>query len=447
MNRPLDRRTVLRGAGAALALPFLDAMLPGRGLMTRTAAAAARTAMLADAPARMMFVFVPNGVEPTAWPGSALEALAPHQGHFTLMRGLCHRNAAALGDGPGDHARSAACFLTGVHPKKTSGGDITAGVSVDQLAARRLGGRTRLDSLELGGEPTMRAGDCDSGYSCAYSANISWRGPHTPNGKEHDPRRAFERLFADGPAGESADARARRIALRRSILDALGGQASDLRGRLGADDGRKLDEYLEGVRALERRVEAMERTDAGAGPEGAALDRDPKDYAERIDLLADIAVTALAQDRTRIITLMLANEGSNRPYKDIGVSDGHHEVSHHGNDPAKSAKFAAINRWQAARFGRLLGRMRAREEAGATLLDRTMVLYGGAIGDGNRHNHDDLPVVLAGGQALGVRLGAEHASPAGTPLCNLFVSMLGTAGAPVDRFGDSTGALNLADGA
>ena len=158
MNAPLDRRTVLRGAGAALALPFLDAMLPGRGLVTRTAAAAARAAMLADAPARMMFVFVPNGVEPTAWPGSALEALAPHQGHFTLMRGLSHRNAAALGDGPGDHARSAACFLTGVHPKKTSGGDITAGVSVDQLAARRLGGRTRLDSLELGGEPTMRAG-------------------------------------------------------------------------------------------------------------------------------------------------------------------------------------------------------------------------------------------------------------------------------------------------
>ena len=188
----------------------------------------------------------------------------------------------------------------------------------------------------------------------------------------------------------------------------------------------------------------MERTDTGAGPEGAALDRDPKDYAERIDLLADIAVTALSQDRTRIVTLMLANEGSNRPYKDIGVNDGHHEVSHHGNDPAKSAKFAAINRWQAARFGRLLERMRAREEAGATLLDRTMVLYGGAIGDGNRHNHDDLPVVLAGGQALGVRLGAEHASPAGTPLCNLFVSMLGTAGAPVDRFGDSTGALNLA---
>ena len=443
MSAPLHRRTVLRGAGAVLALPFLDAMLPGRGLVTRTAAAAARNAMLADAPARMMFVFVPNGVEPTAWPGSALEALAPHAGHFSLMRGLSHRNAAALGDGPGDHARSAACFLTGVHPKKTSGGDITAGVSVDQVAARRLSGRTRLDSLELGGEPTMRAGDCDSGYSCAYSANISWRGPHTPSGKDHEPRRAFERLFADGPAGEQADARARRLALRRSILDALGGQASALRDELGTDDRRKLDEYLEGVRALERRVEASERTRGPADAGDAALDRDPKDYAERLDLLADLAVTALAQDRTRIVTLMLANEGSNRPYKDIGVSEGHHEVSHHGNDPGKSAKFAAINRWQAERFARLLARLRARQEAGGTLLGRTAVLYGGAIGDGNRHNHDDLPVILAGGGDLGVRHQSVRESPAGTPLCNLVLSMLDLVGAPADRFGDSAGRLAL----
>ena len=444
---PLHRRTVLRGAGAVLALPFLEAMLPGRGLVTRTAAAAARSAALADVPARMVFVFVPNGVEPTAWPGSALDALQPHAGHFTLMRGLAHRNAAALGDGPGDHTRSAACFLTGVHPKKTSGGDITAGVSVDQLAARRLGGRTRLDSLELGGEPTMRAGDCDSGYSCAYSANISWRGPHTPSGKDHDPRRAFERLFADGPSGEQADARARRMALRTSILDALGGQAKALQQGLGTDDRRKLDEYLEGIRALERRVQASELAagadGSAAGAPDDALDRDPKGYAERIDLLADIAVTAIAQDRTRIVTLMLANEGSNRSYADVGVPDGHHEVSHHGNDPAKSAKFAAINRWQAARFARMLERLRARQEAGDTLLGRTLVLYGGAIGDGNRHNHDDLPVILAGGQALGVRLGAEHASPPGTPLCNLFAGMLDTVGAPVDRFGDSTAALTL----
>jgi hypothetical protein len=449
MSAPLHRRTVLRGAGAALALPFLDAMLPGGGLVTRTAAAAARAAALADAPARLLFVFVPNGVEPSAWPGSALDALGAHSAHATVLRGLCHRNAAALGDGPGDHARSAACFLTGVHPRKTSGGDITAGVSVDQVAARRLAGRTRLESIELGGEPTMRAGDCDSGYSCAYSANISWRGPHTPSGKEHDPRRAFELLFSDGPADEDAAARTRRIALRRSILDALGGQARALSDRVGTDDRRKLDEYLEGVRSLERRIESMERT-AGTGvdaADAAALDRDPADYAARIDLLAEITALAFAQDRTRVATLMLANEGSNRAYADVGVSDGHHEVSHHGNDPAKLAKFAAINRWQGVRLAALLSALHRRQEsAGGSVLDRTLVLYGGAIGDGNRHNHDDLPVILAGGSGLGVRHGAERACAPGTPLCNLYLGMLASAGIPVGRFGDSTGELSLTAG-
>ena len=448
MTTVLHRRTVLRGAGAVLAIPLLDAMLPGRGLVTRTAAAAARAAAADALPVRMLFVFVPNGVEPGAWPGCALHALGDRASDVTVMRGLCHRNAEALGDGPGDHARSAACFLTGVHPRKTSGGDITAGVSVDQLAARRLAGRTRLESIELGGEPTMRAGDCDSGYSCAYSANISWRGPHTPSGKEHDPRRAFELLFRDGPAGEDAQARARRLALRRSILDALGGQARDLSERLGADDRRKLDEYLEGVRAIERKVQAMEQ--AGTSGPGAAdaarLAADPKDYAARVDLLAEIAALAFEQDRTRVATLMLANEGSNRAYPDVGVADGHHEVSHHGNEAAKVAKFAAINRWQGDRFGRLLAALAARRDGEHTVLDRTMVVYGAAITDGNRHNHDDLPIVLAGGRALGMTHGAERAAPAGTPLCNLYVGMLRRAGVTVDRFGDSTGELPVASG-
>jgi hypothetical protein len=444
MTTALHRRTVLRGAGAVLALPFLDAMLPGRGLVTRTASAAAARLAAADAaPVRMLFVFIPNGVEPGAWPGCALHALGGRAADVTVMRGLCHRNAEALGDGPGDHARSAACFLTGVHPKKTSGGDITAGVSVDQVAARRLSGRTRLDSIELGGEPTMRAGDCDSGYSCAYSANISWRGPHTPSGKEHDPRRAFELLFRDGPAGEDAAARARRLALRRSILDALRGQAHDLAGRLGTDDRRKLDEYLESVRAIERKVESMER--AGTAGPGADDERrlaaDPTGYAQRIELLGEIAALAFEQDRTRVATLMLANEGSNRAYQDAGVTDGHHEVSHHGNDAAKLAKFTAINRWQGERFARILDALAARRDAEGSVLDRTMVVYGAAITDGNRHNHDDLPVVLAGGRGLGIAHGPERVAPAGTPLCNLYVGMLRRAGVAVDRFGDSTGEL------
>jgi hypothetical protein len=398
----------------------------------------------------MLFAFIPNGVETGAWrAGGAgalspvLESLTPHQGQFTVMTGLSHRNAEALGDGPGDHARSGACFLTGAHPRKTAGGDIEAGVSVDQVAAAHLKGSTRLDSLELGGEPGMTAGNCDSGYSCAYSANISWRGPHSPNGKEHDPRRVFERLFRDGPSGESAQARSRRVALRKSILDAMRGPLSQLTATVGTHDRQKLDEYLEGVRAVERRIEFAERaatepqdTVGMAPPKGI-----PKDYTEHLHLLADLAVVALQTDQTRIVTFMLANEGSNRPYPMAGVKEGHHDVSHHGGDQDKLQKFAAINKYHTEQFAYLLQRLRAADDAGSPLLDRTMVVYGGAIADGNKHNHDDLPLVFAGGSALGIQHSGTRAWAPGTPLCNLYLSMLARTGVPADRFGDSTGAL------
>ncbi len=445
----LSRRTILRGAGAALALPLLEAMIPKQSFLRSAAAAGlARTGAPVVAPTRMMFVFLPNGVEPTAWSQTLQSVLAPHTGTFSIMRGLCHRNAEAQLDGPGDHARSAACFLTGVHPKKTSGGDITAGVSVDQVAARELSGRTQFASLELGGEATMTAGNCDSGYSCAYSANISWRGAHTPSGKDHDPRVLFERLFAIGSSREDVQARARRIALRKSILDALSPSTAALRERLGEADRRKIDEYIDGVRDLEKRIETAERfsknpnnTHENAGfvmPEGS-----PPDYTARIDLLADLAALALQSDRTRVISLMLANEGSNRSFPELGVADGHHEVSHHGDQADKREKFAKINRWQIERFARLIATLRKVEADGAPLLDNTMLLFGGAIADGNRHNHDDLPVVLAGGKALGFNHTGEHISPAGTPLCNLYVSMLNRVGVKGTRFGDSTGALSV----
>lgn len=457
MNARLSRRTLLRAGGAALALPALDAMLPG-GLLSRTASAAARAASAlapaatGAAPARMLFVFLPNGVETDAWraPGAGglspvLQPLAPHRQYLTVMTGLCHRNAEAHGDGPGDHARSGACFLTGAHPRKTAGGDIEAGVSVDQVAAAHLRGATRMDSLELGGEPGMTAGNCDSGYSCAYSANISWRGPHTPNGKEHDPRRVFERLFRDGPDGEGAEARARRLALRRSVLDAMRAPLRALDERLGSADRRKMDEYLEGVRAVERRIEFAER--AEREPEGAVGMKRPEgvpaDYRDHLRLLADLAVLAFQTDQTRIATFMLANEGSNRPYPFIGVKDGHHDVSHHGGDADKRQKFAAINTFHAEQFAYLLERLRSAQDAAGSVLDRTLVVYGGAIADGNRHNHDDLPVVLAGGAALGVNHTGSRAAAPGTPLCNLYLSMLGRMGVSAARFGDSTGALAL----
>lgn len=442
----ISRRTILRAAGAMIALPVLEAMLPGRTLWTKTASAVARNSLLAP-PARMLFVFLPNGVDPAAWPGSAVAPLSNHAGKFSVMRNLCHRNAEALGDGPGDHARSGACFLTGAHPLKTSGGDISAGISVDQVAAAQLAGTTRMESLELGGEPGMTAGSCDSGYSCAYSGNISWRGAHSPNAKEDDPRRVFERLFSLGPAGESSAARERRLRIRTSILDEMSDQTAALNTKLSANDRRKLDEYLDGVRAIERRVAMMTRTDAKQAP-GAELaiatpPNEPADYRERITLLSDLAVLGFQTDQTRIVTLMLANEGSNRAYPDIGVADGHHDVSHHGNDESKLKKFAAINAWQGERLAHLLTRMQAVDEHGKNILDHTMVVYGGAIADGNRHNHDDLPVILAGGSALGIQHAPERSFAPGTPLCNLYLSMLGKMQVKADRFGDSTGAVAL----
>lgn len=437
----ISRRTVLRGAGAMIALPLLEAMLPGRTLFTRCASAAARTEMLAPS-ARMFFVFVPNGVESTAWPGTALNSISPFAGEFTVMRNLCHRNAQALGDGAGDHARSGACFLTGAHPVKTSGGDIQAGISVDQVAAAHLAGSTRMESLELGGEPTMTAGDCDSGYSCAYSANISWRGPHTPSGKEHDPRAAFDRIFATGPAGESSEARASRLALRKSILDGLRDQANALNRGLSQRDRRKLDEYLEGIRSLERRIALLQNDDYGNTSQHAPP-ADPTDYRQRIELLAQMGVLALRTQQTRVVTLMLANEGSNRAYPDIEVKDGHHEVSHHSNDEAKLRKFAAINAWQGQRLAEILGDLKSPETDSTTLLDSTMLVYGGAINDGNRHDHDDLPIIFAGGRALGVRHAPTRTVAAGTPLCNLYLAMLEKMNVPATRFGDSTGSLAL----
>ena len=445
----LSRRTLLRAAGAMIALPVLEAMLPGRTLWTRTAAAATRTA-LATPPARMVFVFLPNGVDPAAWPGSAIASLSNHAGRFSVMRNLCHRNAEALGDGPGDHPRSGACFLTGAHPLKTSGGDISAGISVDQVAAAQLAGTTRMESLELGGEPGMSAGSCDSGYSCAYSGNISWRGAHSPNAKEDDPRRVFDRLFSQGPEGESSAAREARLRMRSSILDAVGSQAAALNTKLSTNDRRKLDEYLDGIRSIERRIETMERAPASGSEKtaDAAFNTmtppgEPADFRERITLLSDLAVLGLQMDQTRVVTLMLANEGSNRAYPDIGVNDGHHDVSHHGNDASKLKKFAAINGWQGERLAHLLTKMQAVDEHGQSVLDHTMVVYGGAIADGNRHNHDDLPVIFAGGSALGIQHAPQRTFATGTPLCNLYLSMLGKMHVKADRFGDSTGILAL----
>lgn len=452
----LHRRTILRGLGAAVALPWMEAMLP-RGV-GRAASAAALTGPLAPARiTRVAYLFFPNGVNPEAWtpapdgkggwtPSSILEPLADLRREITVYRGLRLQNAEARGDGPGDHARSAACFLTGVHPVKTAGSDISAGESIDQAIAARLsagGARTRLASLELGSEPAMTAGNCDSGYSCAYSANISWRSQSLPNGKETDPQAAFERVF--GKRDESPEDAARRLRSRRSILDGVVREAKAIAREVGAGDRARLDEYLEGVRGLERRIadDAVATLDAGDIPEDLA--GGPVDLARRVDLLGEVLALAFKTDSTRVATLMLANEGSNRPYREIGVSEGHHDVSHHGKDAAKLDAFARINRHHAERLAAFLRALARIEEDGRPLLDSTIVLYGGAIGDGNRHNHDDLPILVAGGRARGLDHGGRNgrlaALPPSTPLCDLHVGIARTMGVELPYFGDSLGVV------
>ena len=447
----LDRRTVLRGLGVAVALPWLEVMSPKTLLRTGSIAGAAQSA--SGAPLRTAFLFIPNGVDPPAWHptgegrdyqlSSALEPLAPLKDKFSVLSGLAHRNASALGDGPGDHARSAACFLTGAHPYKTSGRDIRVGISVDQVAANAVGFKTHLPSLELGCEPAMQSGSCDSGYSCAYSANISWRTASQPNLKEVQPRQVFERLFGFGSRQESAEARGVRLEARKSILDYVRDDTRRLNDQLGVADRRRMDEYSDSVRALERRIEMLEREsfDPEAFESSQPLDGVPPDYREHVKLMNDMLVLAFRLDQTRIASFMLANEGSNRSFPFIGVSEGHHHLSHHKGDEGMIEKIRKINHFQSEMLADLLFKMEAVKEPGGSLLDNSMIIFGSAIADGNRHNHHDLPIILAGGGAGSLEPGRHVTYEKHTPLSNLYLAMLTRMGVKVDSFADSTGEL------
>lgn len=437
MPAPLSRRTVLRGAGVALALPLLEAMLPAR-------------ANTLAAPRRAIWIYAPNGVHMPDWTPAnegeletlppTLAALAGHRARLTVISGLVHDKARANGDGPGDHARAAATFLTGCQALKTDG-PIRAGVSVDQLAARQIGALTRLRSLELGCEPGRLGGQCDNGYSCAYSNSIAWSTPHTPLGKLTDPREVFDRLFRDGDASLPAAVREARAIRRRGVLDLVRDQAQGLARRVGAQDARKLDEYLSGVRELERRIEFNERARAGeiAGRERPAAS--PESFDEHARLMADLLALALQSDTTRIATWMLANEGSNRSYPQHGVAEGHHELSHHGGDPDKQAKIAAINRAHIGALAHLLDALE-RAEGEARLLDSCRIAYGSAISDGDRHNHDELPILIAGGGAA--LPGGRHVRltrPA--PCASLWLAMLEELSVEAGQLGDASAALRL----
>jgi hypothetical protein len=439
MRKRLPRRAFLRGLGVSIALPALDAMRP--------AFAAAR-----PAPPRMAFVYVPNGIDMEHWTPAGegagfelpniLAPLAEHRSRFNVLTGLAHINGRALGDGPGDHARAASTFLTGVHPKKTAGADISLGVSADQVAARKIGSATRFASLELGCEDGRLVGNCDSGYSCAYSNSISWRSESTPNPPEVSPRAVFERLFAGYDDTLDPAARARRRRYNKSILDFVREDARALAGAVGPTDRRKLDEYLTSVREIEQRIEKAER-DAGhaAPPPMGKPEGVPVEFHAHARLMFDLIVAAFQTDATRVITFMMGREGSGRTYREIGIGDAHHPLTHHRNNPEMIDKVRRINRYHAEQFAYFLGRMRSITEADGTLLDRTMVVYGSGLSDGNRHQHHDLPVLLAGGEALGVKSGRHVRFGAETPMTNLFLSMLDRMGAQVERLGDSRGKL------
>jgi hypothetical protein len=448
-KRAITRRTVLRGLGTAVALPWLETMRPA-------AALAAPAADTAGPPLRMAFFFVPNGIHMQDWTPEqtgtdfdlppTLASLAGVRDRLLVISGLAHDKARPNGDGPGDHARSASAFLTGAQPYKTDGANIKVGVSVDQVAAERVGGQTRFASLELGCEGGLNSGNCDSGYSCAYSHNISWKTESTPMSKEVDPREVFERLFTSGPEGEAAEARARRERRRKSVLDFVLDDARRLADRLGQTDRRKLDEYLVSVRELEQRIERAEAEAAERLPKLAKPDGIPREYRDHLRLMGDLLALAFQGDLTRIATFMLANEGSNRSYPFIDVPDGHHDLSHHGNDDAKQAKIAGINRFHMEQFAYFLEKLKTTPEADGTLLDHAMVVYGSAIGDGDAHNHDDLPILLAGGASGTVDTGRHVRLRRETPVNNLYLSMLDRMGVELETFGDGTGRLGELSG-
>ena len=442
----LDRRAFLRASGAAIALPALEALAP-------------RAAAAEPAARRLVCVFVPNGVHLPAWKprggpdlelSPTLAPLAPFRERLLAFSGLALDGGRAHGDGPGDHARAAGSFLTAAHPVKTAGANIRAGVSLDQVAALRLGRSTRFASLELGTEPGRLAGSCDSGYSCAYSSTVSWKGPTQPLPHEVSPRLVFERLFGDPDARRlSPEEAARRARQRRSVLDLVREEARDLQARLSRSDRSRLDEYLEGLREVERRIERAESGgEASAAPDGVPPPAHgvPRSLAEHAHLLQDLIVLALRSDSTRVVTLMLGNAGSNRSHREVGAPEGHHDLSHHGRDPEKQAKLARIDLHHVEVFSHLLAGLSAAQEGEATLLDRTLVLYGSGLGDGDRHNHDDLPILLAGGQALGVKGGRHCAFAAETPLANLHLALLHRLGVSAPSFGDATGALGGLEG-
>lgn len=442
----MGRRHFLRGIGAAVGLPALESMSP----LLAAGAGAGQTAK--GAPLRMAYLYIPNGVNLEHWRpsgtgknyqlGRSMKSLEGLKGDMQIFTGFSHQHAKAGKDGAGDHARSNATFLTGQRAKKTSGSDISVGVSVDQIAAQTMRDQTRLASLELTCDGVRKSGRCDSGYSCAYQFNLSWRSANQPNTPEANPRLVFERLFGAGSAKDRAKSLAQRRAKQKSILDFISDDAKAMHKRLGRNDQQKLDEYLTGVREIERQVQKNESFATPLDPGVTAPKGKPGNYKEHMRLLMDMMVLAFQTDSTRISTFLLAHDGSNRSFKDIGVSEGHHSLSHHRKRKDKLEKIQKIDQFYVEQLAYFLDRMKKTEDVdGNSLLHNSMVVYGSGISDGDRHSHDDLPVILAGNAGGAFQPGRHVDLGEKVPLSNLYVRMLNEFGVNTRSFGDSTGSL------
>ena len=441
----LPRRTLLRGIGATVALPLLDAMVPALSALSTTAAAPVQ---------RLGFVYIPNGAVMQQWtPDQAgrgftlspiLQPLAPFKDQLTVVSGLAHGQAEPLGDGNGEHSRASATWLNGVHPKQTEGADVQAGMTADQIAARDLGRDTPLPSLELAIDLDGLVGNCENGYSCVYLNTVSWRSSTTPLPMENNPRVVFERLFGDGGTTAQRVAEMRRD---RSILDSVTDDLSALERTIGGGDRARLDQYLDSVRALERRIQLAEAQSADA--ELPDLERPvgiPGTYEDHVTLMFDLVSLAYQADITRVFTFMLGRELGGRTYPHLGVPDPHHGLSHHRNDPEKLDKLARINTYHMGLFAHLLEQMQSAQDGDGSLLDHSMLMYGGGLGDSNDHAHFDLPELVVGGGSGGLQGGRHLRYPKDTPVNNLLVSMLDKAGVPAEHFGDATGQIKeLAD--
>jgi len=451
-HRALNRRQFLRGLGTCIALPIFESalspMLRGAG----TSAANPMGVTATGAPLRTAFVYFPNGAhQANWWPtgqgasfrlGKTMEPLAGLESAFQVVGGLDHKNASAGNDGGGDHARANATFLTGMRARKTDSADIRAGISIDQVAAQHIGHLTRFSSLELSCDSVRKSGSCDTGYSCAYQYNISWRSPTTPMTPECNPRLVFERLFGSGAPAERQRNFEMRQATQKSLLDFVLDDTRSVTRKLGAKDRDKLDEYLTSVRTIERRIQRAETFGELPVPGIVAPTGIPPSFGDHMDIMYDLLAMAFQTDSTRVASFLLAGDGANRAFPEIGIPEGHHHLSHHRNLPELMDKVARIDHFYMQHFARFLEKLRQTKDIdGNSILHNSMIVYGCGNADGNRHTHDNLPVVLAGNGG-GTLTTGRYAQFSGKPMSNLFLTMADRIGVRgLDRFGDSSGRL------